>query len=180
MLPREARQILAKLELISHGSITAYNKSGGPSSEHPGGKRPEGNSNPPHIVYRLKMEARPGDIPALIREATQVWETLTGHTAEKRKPITVKTEAELIVEDGKGFTPYEVSLKFRCSETTVRKARLAAGRDTETGEAQRDIAPPDRLTEAIRLRKQGASFRTVEERTGISKSTLFDAMKRAA
>lgn len=180
MLPVEARQILAKLETLSHGTITGYNKSGGAkSSEHPGGNRPSGDSYPPHIHFRLEMEARPHDIPRLIEQATEVWKNVTGRDTVKVKRET-KTDAELVIEDGKGFTPYEVSLKFRCSETTIRRIRFAAGLDTENGEPHREVPEPDRLTEAIRLRKQGASYRTIEDRTGVKRSTLFDAMKRAA
>jgi hypothetical protein len=52
---REARQLLAELELISHGQTQAWDSSGGHSAEKP--LMPAGEPNPPHIALRAQLAA---------------------------------------------------------------------------------------------------------------------------
>jgi hypothetical protein len=52
---RTARQLLAELELISHGSTAAWDSSGGHSAEKP--LMPAGEPNPPHIALRAQLDA---------------------------------------------------------------------------------------------------------------------------
>jgi transposase-like protein len=177
-LPREARQILARLELVSHGSITGYNKSGGARTcEHPGGKRPAGEAEPPHLTFRARMVDEPWKVWDLIEEAEKHLERIVKGNPPKTEGIS---DRDIVLNDAKGFSPKQVSQRYGYSESLIRKWRTQDGKDSEDGLEVREIAVPDRLAEAIAMRKQGASFRTIEMRTRVSKSTLFDAMRRAA
>jgi hypothetical protein len=50
---REARTLIAQVELISHGSVQAWDSSGGHSAEKP--LLPAGEPNPPHIALRAQL-----------------------------------------------------------------------------------------------------------------------------
>jgi hypothetical protein len=52
---REARQVLAELELISHGKCASYNSSGAGEST---AVLPQGESRPPHEYWRHRFQDR--------------------------------------------------------------------------------------------------------------------------
>jgi hypothetical protein len=50
---REARNLIAAVELISHGTTAAWDSNGGHSSERP--LMPPGELHPPHLMLRVEL-----------------------------------------------------------------------------------------------------------------------------
>jgi hypothetical protein len=78
------------------------------------------------------------------------------------------------VHEGEGWTPQEVALAMRVTPTLVRNVRNEYERDTQYGR------PDGSLAHGISLLNAGCSLRQAAQITGIPKSTLHDAHKRAA
>src|SRR3954469_21300284 len=78
-----------------------------------------------------------------------------------------------ILHEGEGWTPQEVALAMRVTPTLVRNVRHEFDRDPQYGR------PDGSLAHGIDLLNAGCSLRQAAQITGIPKSTLHDAQKRA-
>ncbi len=180
-LPHQARQILARLELVSSGTTQAFNSSGRAAERDP---RPSGwtpapqEPEPLHLFYRAKMTAEPARIDHWIREAEQALEQVVkgNRTVIEIKPELPHQRRARMLRDGEGESVQVVALAFRCSHKEVIDTRRDADRDTSTGRRLVPVAVPD-VSEAVRLRVLGWSFREVERRTGVKRSTLHRHMR---
>ena len=163
LLPHEFRQTLIGLEMLMHGAITGYNKSAGKDSEHPGGRQPQGESSPPHLIYRERWVYARSEAHRLVIEEEALNELKAAKVRGAVSLAKVKTDRELVLEDGKSFTPKQVSQRYGYSETTIRKWRRDVGLDQETGEEPQET---------------GESVREMARRTGLSKSSAHRLQQR--
>jgi hypothetical protein len=186
LIPGPVRVLLAQLELISHGSTASWNPAGGHSEPSP---LPFGESAPPHLVLRERyLEAdddagRSRAVEAMRRELKHA----RGYVDRSHVVGETRHEETLrIIKEGEGFTPAEVSLRFRCTPTRVRAVRLATGRDAEAGRLIEGENPnPGDDVEAakraaVRMKQHGMSIRLIGMELGKPKSTISDWLRDAA
>lgn len=170
-LDREIRQVLAELELISHGSITAYNSSGGGHAESDR-LVPPGESFPPHLFYRgLFVDAWESQRDLLLAQARTALAALKVRGATAAKPLTDREVLERrIIEEGKGWTAQEVSVSLRCSPLMVRRVRIREELDGYGREAL--VLTEDLRERACELLAKGMTERQIELLTGLKKSSI--------
>lgn len=180
-MPREFRQILAQLELISHGTTQSW------SPGHGGEKDvvfPPGEKTPPHVYWRTRwLEATDEDArTAAWSGARKELESLSTRSITE---ISVETEEQLakrVVKDGEGWTVEEVAQRMRCTTTFVRRARLKDGRNTETGVKPEEMIADfaDRREQARELAERNLTERQIVAITGLPKSTVRRVLGKAA
>jgi hypothetical protein len=198
-LDQRMRDILAQLELISHGSTANWSPTGRSRSGSHG--RPPGDERPPHIYWRERWERAVRDdeewtIEAMLTNCEEVVthrrKVITSAQTELdslRKRPEVKVQGETgeelekrIVRDGEGEPVDRVALAMRCTPTFVRKARLKAGRSVVTGKAPKDavVEAADQHDRARTLAEDGHTERQIAWLTGLPKTTLRRILGRAA
>ncbi len=176
------RQVLAELELTSHGSTQSWNSSG-----H-GGESvnvfPPGESSPPHIEWRERYERATTDDARqwVIDDAGRALRGII-----RRAKVTVasgeseKQFAARVISTGRGFGVGEVATAMRCTPTRVRRIRLANGVSLEFGLALAVEAPDaDAERRARTLAEQGMSVRQIGLLTGMSKDRVHRMLGKAA
>jgi hypothetical protein len=94
--------------------------------------------------------------------------------------VRTETFVELaarIVAHGETLPALDVAVAVRSSEALVRRARLLAGRDAETGrQLPLDVVNGRPLTFACGLVDAGYSVRAASVLSGVARSTLHDAV----
>jgi hypothetical protein len=170
------RQVLAELELISHGATVRFDPS--TSHGHAGSTIPSGESNPVHLRFRARFETcRTDRDRELALEAAQA-ELRSLKT--RTMPITGVDGAELlrrqILEDHAGNTATEVAIVLYCTTSKVRNIRITDGKDPETG---LELVILDR-SEAQRLAAMGMTERQIAFKVGVTSSTVRRLLDRAA
>lgn len=175
----EMRKVLAELELLSHGATMQWNSSGGKSCEHPGGKRPGGDSRPLHDVYR-ELWGRAGtdeqrrnvvdDAQQALRAELVQQERKEGETPEQKRKRCIETCA--------GRTAGEAAEEMRETTTWVLKARIAAERDPSTGNEV--VVDQDWRITAQELAERNVSLRVIGQRVGKSHIAVRNALRKAA
>lgn len=183
-LERQIRQVLAELELISHGSTQSWNASGGHTGEpddqvamlagHP--------DTPPHLYWRHRFAASTASQHAELLEHARA--ELDAYKRSNRIDPAY-TDRELleqrILNEGAGWTPDEVARVMRCPASHVRKVRVRDGRNADDGKriALSDV-PADQRDQARDLLTNGMTERQVQLITGLSKSTIRRINGKAA
>lgn len=95
-----------------------------------------------------------------------------------RTPESMEAMNERVIREYEGMPPLEVALIEGTNERWVRKLRVHAGRNPDTGrEAERTIAREDR---ARALRAQGMSYAEIGRQLGVSHMTASRMVKGAA
>jgi hypothetical protein len=158
-LTREARQILAEMELLSYGKVASWNSSGGKGeNENP---VPQGDSNPLHEFWKFKfLLAHDVRLPELIDRARDELEAI-----RRRDPDTPVPEEgrdaweERLIDEGEGHEAKVVATSFGTSVAVVTKLRRKYQRDPNLG-----------LHLAM---MPGETVRQMASRTGMSKSSVF-------
>ena len=180
-LPREAREVLARLELVSNGCIYSYapvaSKGGFSGSEPVSGDR-----HPPHIVYREEFErATEDEFPGVLSRAQAELASLTRRSAPVRLE-TVQQRDRRMISEGAGFTVLEVATRFRCGPKDVRRVRRQAGRDTETGNAVLPVVAVDKREKVreLKARHPGMSNRQIAQFVSVDHKTVAAWLKAAA
>jgi 5-methylcytosine-specific restriction protein A len=115
----EARTVLARLELLQHGTTTRYDPAkGSRNSEAP--LVPPGESDPPHERWRRAMDAAPEEGLALVVQ--RATDELSASLRRPLAPITPDTMGELKdrILACDGFAPREIAYALRCAERLVR------------------------------------------------------------
>lgn len=176
-IPRHVRQLLAELELISHGSTQSWNSAGGHGDSEQA--LPYGESNPPHLWLRaLYLEHRSLWVVTLMRDALR-----EAHGQVDRSHVVGETREQ---EDNRILqtkgTADEVALRFNCTKTRVRRLRLAKGHDemgykVEVGLPDVELLP---AAEAVRMAGNGMSERQIAFALGEHRTTVTRWLKRAA
>lgn len=179
----EVRQVLAELELLSHGTVTNYSSTGGGSG--PDTKDPTGESHPPHLRWRSEWEHATDDA-----HREYVLQAARADLRSYRKrdltlaSAPVESEVELearIVREGKGWTVAETARHCLCTPTLVRRARLKAGVNAHTGVPPEGTELPDDPAQKVReLDENGMSERQIEMVTGIPKTRIRRLLGKAA
>lgn len=188
-LDHQMRCVLAKLELVSHGSTVSYNAAGG------GG---DGSSDPlsqnagkaaAHLFWAQKyglpfMRPTPSHPGAdsdqaraeVIEQANDDLTTITGHgaaTAERPRGESAEERDQRICIEGEGYTLKEAAIKFRCGERDVRKARASGGLDPVRGMAPIGALPiSERRRRSAELRQNGYSVAAIALLLKVSKPTV--------
>lgn len=175
---REARQLLAELELISHGSTQSWNSSGrGESSA----AFPPGESAPPHLHWRARFTvAHPEALPALIEAARTDLKAL--RTRSNQAPASISVDL-LVIEDGTGYSPEHVAHSYGLTPAHIRRIRERAGRSIETGQAPDDRCTLDPIERAQRVRDlaaKGMTQKQIAMAVGCNQATVSRDLKRAA
>lgn len=175
--------ILLRLELVSHGGTQAWNPSGGHSGEPDDrmaaiAQRPE---RPPHVRWRIIYEQQETDAGriAVIADATAELESWTRRTAPR---IEGKSLVELILETGAGHEPEAVAQRYGVDAAFVRRKRMHAGKDMETGQdiEQADEQQVDPREKARELRRKNLSTRQIAMILGVSQSAVMNWTSKAA
>jgi hypothetical protein len=180
-MPSGFRQILARLELISHGTTQSWSPSHGGEKEV---AFPPGESKPPHVRWRERWEKatdEDGRMAAWSGARNELESLTTRHITE----VPVESEEQLakrIVTDGEGWTVEEVAQRMRCTTTFVRRARLKDGRDIGTG-----MKPEEMIEDLVvkrerarELAERGLTERQIAMHTGLSKTTVRRVLGKAA
>jgi hypothetical protein len=129
-LQREFSDLFAQLSVLPYGSTQNYNASGGKSCEHPGGKRPAGESHPDCMkAARAWADARWDErrmrgVLAMMREDLEGW--------KRAKPAenlldakALKREKARDAQKLRGWTDKEVAQSLHMSVHEVHEARDA-------------------------------------------------------
>lgn len=175
-LGREIRQVLAELELISHGATVRFAPA--TSRGGAGSSVPSGESNPPHLRFRERFEScrTDNDRAAALEAAQAELRSLKCRT----EPITGVDGAELlrrqVLEDFPGVSAVEVSIRLYCTTSKVRNIRMAAGVDLETG---LDLVVLDHA-EVARLLAAGMTEKQIAFNIGSTVRALRRMLDRAA
>jgi hypothetical protein len=181
-IPKEVRQLLAELELLSHGSTTAWNPTGGGSAAEDAGI-PHGESNPPHLRLRAQYLEQADDAgrERVVEEMRTTLRGRRGPTAD-RGAVTGETRAEedaRILQSGEGFDVLDVARRFDCTSSRVRRLRLADGRDAERGHRVDQQAGDDDAQRARRMKAQGMSERQIALALGRHRTTVTRWLKKS-
>ena len=163
-LDSEMRGVLARLELISHGSVQAWNPAGGRGRQD--ALYPPGDPRPPHIVFRELYDAAGSDEKrrGVIGAARAELESWTRRTARVEASVSLE---DLIIEKGVGWDAESVALSLRCNVRRVRKTRRERARD-ELGYLLE--APAAVL--AVLLAAEGLPQVVIARRLGVSQPTV--------
>jgi hypothetical protein len=167
-LTREARQILAEMELLMHGKTASLNSSGRGGERNP---VPQGEAHPPAEYWLARFRGASFDeISSVLHAARAELERI------KRRDTTVVVQEETreewetrLLRDGEGFEARDVAVKFSCAVQDVTRIRTRAGRDPNLGKV-----------DVRELAAQGLTVREIAERTGMSKSAVHRAIDRSA
>lgn len=177
----EMREILFRLELVSNGSTQAWNSSGGQSGEPDDKVVTQAavahllGEMPAHLAYRVRYEraSTEGGRARIVTEAREELKALTRRIAPM--PTDTKTLADVIIEESVGYEPRVVAQHYGVDPTYVRRTRMRAGRDPETGRVPRPVRQPDieqRRRRAQELRERGLTVRQIAMHLRVSPRTI--------
>lgn len=173
-LHQRTRQALAQASVLAEASAATFDA---PHSGKPRGDAPTGQSHSLHDVIAQAFGECTSTIE-LERAVTWAERQIQAQQVRQAPRIsgeTLKDRNHRIIRDYPGWSPAEVATSVRCSETEVRKARRQARLNTETGKPRPnqppELSPFDRARQVRDLRRQGLSYRQIEERIGVTKST---------
>lgn len=183
---REMRETLARLELISHGSTTAWNPSGGHNtSDQPS---PPGEAHPPHLHYRHAwLRATTDEQRARVkRDAHAALSQLTRRTEPiPDSPPQDARDMRLLSEEFHDVAPELVAEAFTgLTAAMVRRRRTAHGLDAETGtrpdgNTLKGLPLDVRLDRARRMLAGGCTIRQAAFACGLGRGTV-ERLRKAA
>jgi hypothetical protein len=176
-MTRDARQVLAELELISHGKCASYNSSGAGEST---AVLPQGESRPPHEYWRGRFNAASTDyeLADLVRQAR---DELEAWRVRQEPAEDCWNERDAILKDGEGFEASVVARRFARSVTYVMRLRAKDDREAEFGLPTRFAAVKDNSSDRVQnLASQGCTLRQIAMQTGLHKTQVQRMLKAAA
>jgi hypothetical protein len=129
-LQREFSDLFAQLSVLPYGSTQNYNASGGKSCEHPGGKRPAGESHPDCAKALAAWTAARWDERRMRGVLTMMREDLRGwkHAKPAENLLddkALKREKARDAQKLRGWTDKEVAKALHMSVREVHEARDA-------------------------------------------------------
>jgi hypothetical protein len=171
---REVRQVLAELELVSHGKCQSFNASGRPAEGH---ARPFGDPYPEFIVFRDRFE-REGYSDRLLQEARDTLKEL-----RKRQAVRPKGESQADIEsravlEGAGWDRKTAAVAFGLLPSRLGRVRAMAGRDVESGHPL-GVLPSERAQMALRLSQAGWSQQRIAQVLATSQPTVCRLLRVA-
>ena len=189
ILREEMRDLLGKLEMLSHGSVQNWNSSGhgdGSDSIPVNDNGTAKGETPPHIYWRRKWDQASTDAgrQRAIDGARDELATWSGVNRERvATPDDSVVLAERILTEGAGWPVATVTVALRCSATLVRKTRMLAGRDVDTGDKTEAIGPTatlDAIEHARELLRRRVPQRAIVMLTGLSKDAVHRLSRKVA
>jgi hypothetical protein len=184
-LQREFSDLFAQLSVLPYGSTQNYNASGGKSCEHPGGKRPAGESHP-EALKALEAwgearwhEGRMRAVLQMMRDDLKHWK----HSAK----VVVKEETLVVLyrrirDEGEGWAVADVARALKVTERQVRKARAEGGLHPETGKERvmpAALSPDQRKARVVELVGQGWKAKNVAMHLGVAYKTVLRDLEAA-
>jgi hypothetical protein len=184
-IEQQMRTVLGALEMLSHGTTSQWNASGGggvPDSKllaDDESKTPDA----PHVYWRQRFdEAEKHKRERVVQAAIAELRTWRGYGKQARKDLP--SDAQILdsrILEAEGWSCAEVAVRLRCTETRVRKIRLANDRMVMDGAKVTPIADhvedKERVTE---LASRGLTERQIGLLTKLPKTTIRRLLKRAA
>jgi hypothetical protein len=173
------RTLLARMAILSNGTVTKLGGRGGGESSRIG---PPGDSRP--MVDKWAALFAGATTPEALAELTEAAQHDYDTTIRRPlAPDTTETWEELaarIVRDGWGVTADECARAMRCTPSMVRRARLSEMRHPDTGHAL--PTGMGAVEWARALDDAGLSVREIALVTGVAKSNVhrWNAARRAA
>jgi hypothetical protein len=178
------RQIIAALEMLPYGSISAYNSSGGHGDENPppAGTVLDGHARADrfaHEYWSQKLLEAGDDEHAIAKVAEGAAKELAewrGGMRPERLAEESKESMDARILEKAGWPEKDVANDFNCTPTYVRRVRQAHGRDVATGDPL--VQPIDldwerRRDEVKRLRTvENLSYRQIALRLGCGVETV--------
>jgi hypothetical protein len=161
MSDRAMRRILARLELVSHGSVQAWNASGGHSGE-PDDRIvaliARGTERYPHELYReaYNLADTDKDRAMVLEQAAAELKSIIKRASAGNATLSFD---DLVIEDGQGYSVAMAAHHFNVSSAFIRRVRVRRGRDPEDGRQPVEVV--DRAARARELRAQGLSTREI-------------------
>lgn len=173
---REFRQVLAEMELLSHGKTQSFNATARGENDNP---VPYGEATPPHEGFAVDWQRceTDQDRQATLGEAKEFLESWKGRN--RAQGDHEWDESAWILADGEGFDASEVAKRFNTTPSRVRKIRIAADRDSEYG-LSTVPAELDKETRVLNLASKGCTVRQIALQTGVPKSTVDRLLRRRA
>lgn len=178
------RQVIAELELLSHGSCQAWNPAGGHGGEPAG--LPPGDKHVPHLYWAQRLRDAGVDERAIAKVAAGAKAELDAWRGRVHHRPEGETAAEFdarIVREGDGWEADKVAFALRTTSTRVRKARQAAGRDVASGKTiskAGDLTDLERRAKARELRDANLSIRQIAARLGVGLATVHRDLAASA
>jgi hypothetical protein len=160
-LDNAMRRILARLELVSHGSVQAWNASGGHSGE-PDDRIvaliARGTERYPHEHYReaYNLADTDKDRAMVLEQAAAELKSIIKRASAGNATLSFD---DLVIEDGQGYSVAMAAHHFNVSSAFIRRVRVRRGRDPEDGRQPVEVV--DRAARARELRAQGLSTREI-------------------
>jgi hypothetical protein len=180
-LPIELRQVLAELEMLSHGRVQSY--AGTAPGESEGYGRPPGSEFPPHIIWRDEW-MKASDARRRYEVLRLAAEELSALRKGRKVTVVEETQAEMeerVISKGDGWTVEETARECRCTATFVRRSRLKAGVNAITGQQPKDRKQTsDQRERARQLADEGFTERQIVMLTGLAKTTIRRLLGRTA
>lgn len=178
-IPTEFRHLLARLELLSHGSTSGWNKSSPPSDPD---RSPRGEGFPPHEQFLIDWYCAGDDETAqrrVVREAHETLEQWSRRVEPKKlTPEPVHKRNEEILSKGEGWDAREVARVYRLSIREVVDIRNKAGRDPSTG--KKPLQQPEPAAQAREMKARGMTVRQIAAYQDVPKSVVGRWLKDAA
>ena len=139
-------------------------------------------------AHLWRLEAR----EAILQAAQDDLEALTGRNGQPPAPRTAQLDEpgalqRMVVEEGEGWPVEDVARRFRLAEAFVRRLRMRAERDPDTGhpldegaaqEAQQDMAA--REERCRQLWSEGKTQRQIAMLLGLHRTQVRRALGKAA
>jgi hypothetical protein len=183
MLPVEARQVLARLELIACAQAQSFDKEGGRSADRP--SRPAGpdlkGDGDLVAFWRAQMVSAGDSLQKVVAEAEEALEgLLRSPEPEELTPEPVADRNARMLKEGEGFTVSDVLLNFRdMTHRDVINLRTNDGRDGVYGRKLKPETVYDR-SEVLRMHGDGYTPTQIAKIAGKTKQAVSQMIKRAA
>lgn len=201
-LRTEIRTVLARLELCSTCSASAYDTSGSGDSEDPGGKRPLGPAFSADTWYRArltdldaghprKVPRKPGEnekvrdtYEQLLRDARGELTSLTGHTDQAphvkhhkmETPEGVKAAAH---EDAPGKPADIIARQFGVTQFTARRWYVEWDLGPDDGKPLATTTQA-RTETVVQLLARGLSTRDIAKRLDMHQTQVMRELRKTA
>jgi hypothetical protein len=167
------RDVVTGYALLGYGAVMRLSRTA-PSAE--GAVLPQGEGYPP-VDYWIKLIVSAQTVSEVRETVERARSELHAWQRRPDPPPVGESFTDLkrrIIDEGEGWTPQEVALAMRITPTLVRNVRSEVERDPEYGR------PDGSLRHGLGLLRDGVSLRAAAMATGIPKSTLHDAFRKAA
>lgn len=177
VMNQQMRQVLAELELVSHGSTQSWNSDGRGGLER---LFPPGELFPPHVHYRHLWDRATSDDgrAGVYREARAALKEITRRDPTKPKGLGEREIMLRNVLDHSGSSAAEIAMHYRYSVRQVRTIMMQEGRNPDSGVIDPDLTPGgSQEAWAALLKDRGLSQEQIAERMSISQPTVSRLLK---